>query len=58
MLVKQCWLKSLGLNTSLVRRLEQRDSGCVKGEAAITAPSCSQLQAGLSTPLAQRPSSL
>ena len=40
----------------LLGGLERRDSGCHKGEAAITAPSCSQLQAGRSTPVAQWPS--
>ena len=40
-----------------VRGLERWDSGCHKGEAAITAPSWSQLQTGRSTPAAQRPSS-
>ena len=32
--------------TRSVHGLKRRGSGCLKGEAAITAPSCSQLQAG------------
>ena len=54
---QKCWLKSLGLIARSVHGPEQRDSGCLMGEAAMTAPSCSQLQAGRSAPVAQRPSS-
>ena len=43
--------------SNAVQWLEQRDSGCLKGEVAVIAPSCSQLQTGQSTPEAQRPSS-
>ena len=48
------WLKSLGLITRSARGLVRRDSGCLKGEAAMTVSSCSQLQEDRSTPVAQR----
>ena len=42
--LKKRWLKALVLLT-LSRGLERPDGWCLKGKAAITAPSCSQLQA-------------
>ena len=39
------------------RTLSLLTLGCIKGEAAITAPKCSQLQVGRSEPVALRPSS-
>ena len=45
----------LALIACTVGRLKRRDSGCLSGEAAITVPSCSQLQVGWSAP--QMPSS-
>ena len=53
----KCWLKSLGRITRSVRGLERQDNVCLKGEAAMTASCCSQLQAGRSAPVAQRPNS-
>ena len=47
----------IGHIARLVRGLKRRDSGCLKGEAAFTAPRCSQLRAGQSTPVALCPSS-
>ena len=40
--LKKGWLKSLRLITRSVCGHGWQDSGCLKGEAAITAPSCSQ----------------
>ena len=58
MLIKnKCWLKSLWSYHWLSPWTERWDNGCPKGEAAMTAPHCSQLQAGQSTPVALRPSS-
>ena len=47
----------LGLIALSVLGLVRRDSGYLKSEAARTVPKCSQLQAGWSTPVAQRANS-
>ena len=51
-LIKKMLIKKLGLIQCSVHGLDWLDSGCLKDEAAITAPRCSQLQEGRRSPAA------